>query len=643
MQSNNIQVAPEGVMPIVHASQYDFGREIKFYLYDGSTAYTPPVGSTINVEGIKSDGNAFSYECTWSGNQVTFELTQQMTVLAETVTCELRIIDSTDMNIGTLNFKLQVEKSPIDDSTQISDTEIPAIIALATDQEENAEAWAVGTKDGTPVTSDDPQYHNSAKYWANSVGGLTQDSEAWAVGTKDGVPVTSADPQYHNNSKYYAQAASSSATAAGTSETNANTDALKAEGYAVGKQNGTDVASGSTYYHNNAKYYSDQASSSATSADNAADRAEAAVVQEPYIGANGNWFVYDFTTQAYVDTNVDATGPQGQTGPTGNGIASITKTGTSGLVDTYTILYTNGQSTTFTVTNGQNGTGAGDMLAADYDANSTVKNAGGIVAYVAAQISATSLSGLTDVALSNLAAGQTLTYDSVNQKWVNTSLATVATSGAYNDLSGKPTLGTAAAKASTNAVTQSSTDLVESGAVYTELTYKQPKTLDTPITVGGTQQTTCEGALGAINSALSNKQPKTLDTSLTIDGTTETTVEGALGALVTSNAAKATTTTVNNKHKVSSFEVTTSSWSQDTTSQSGTTLQKKTIALSHCYVDSPSVDIGAASGSVLPTTAQQTAYNLLQYVTVDSAIPCLYLYASDVPTDAFYINVEGVD
>lgn len=48
-------------------------------------------------------------------------------------------------------------------------------------------------------------------------------------------------------------------------------------------------------------------------------------------------------------------GPQGETGATGatgNGIASITKTGTAGLVDTYTITYTNGQTSTFTVTNG---------------------------------------------------------------------------------------------------------------------------------------------------------------------------------------------------------------------------------------------------------------------------------------------------
>lgn len=47
-----------------------------------------------------------------------------------------------------------------------------------------------------------------------------------------------------------------------------------------------------------------------------------------------------------------ATGADGQDGADGVGIASITKTGTSGLVDTYTITYTDGTTSTFTVTNG---------------------------------------------------------------------------------------------------------------------------------------------------------------------------------------------------------------------------------------------------------------------------------------------------
>ena len=44
-------------------------------------------------------------------------------------------------------------------------------------------------------------------------------------------------------------------------------------------------------------------------------------------------------------------GPQGETGATGNGIATVAKTGTQDNVDTYTITFTNGSTTTFTVTN----------------------------------------------------------------------------------------------------------------------------------------------------------------------------------------------------------------------------------------------------------------------------------------------------
>ena len=47
--------------------------------------------------------------------------------------------------------------------------------------------------------------------------------------------------------------------------------------------------------------------------------------------------------------------PKGDTGLTGNGIAKIEKTGTAGLVDTYTITYTDGTTTTYTVTNANAG------------------------------------------------------------------------------------------------------------------------------------------------------------------------------------------------------------------------------------------------------------------------------------------------
>lgn len=53
---------------------------------------------------------------------------------------------------------------------------------------------------------------------------------------------------------------------------------------------------------------------------------------------------------------------------------------------------------------------------------------------------ASALSNLTDVQLQSLDDGNVLVYDSTLEKWVNTGLATVATSGSYNDLTDKPDL-----------------------------------------------------------------------------------------------------------------------------------------------------------------------------------------------------------
>jgi len=130
----------------------------------------------------------------------------------------------------------------------------------------------------------------------------------------------------------------------------------------------------------------------------------------------------------------------------------------------------------------------------------------------------------------------------------------------------------------------------------------------------------------------------------TASGLSATTVQGAIdeveGRLDTAETAITTNNTAqNNKHKVTSKQVATTGWTSDTTSQSGTTLYKKTISLSHVYVTSPIVDIGASG--VLPTTAQQTAYDLLQYVTINGTT--LTLYGSAIPSTAYYINITGVD
>ena len=170
MQSINLQIAPGSVNPVINVSQNDVGRQFQLKLYDGAAAYTLPTGTTASIEGIKPDGHAFSYSdaVSVSGSILTVTTKLQMTVVAGRVICEIRLRKS-GLDLGSLNFVMLVEESPINENVDPSDTEIPAIIELAEGQVEDAEAWARGTKNGEPVASTDPQFQNNAKWYAEHV------------------------------------------------------------------------------------------------------------------------------------------------------------------------------------------------------------------------------------------------------------------------------------------------------------------------------------------------------------------------------------------------------------------------------------------------------------------------------------------
>lgn len=109
---------------------------------------------------------------------------------------------------------------------------------------------------------------------------------------------------------------------------------------------------------------------------------ETLTTHPPYIGENGDWYVWSTEDMTYVDSEIDASitvdiedvnmidyGLQPYITNTGTDtdpvfhlyipraavISSITKTGTVALVDTYTITTQDGKTFPFTVTNGANG------------------------------------------------------------------------------------------------------------------------------------------------------------------------------------------------------------------------------------------------------------------------------------------------
>ena len=275
MQEIILQRSPTSVKPTVNVSQFDDGLQFRIIMYDGATPYTPEAGAIPRIDGIKPDKHGFSYvnAVSQAGNVLTVTTNKQMTCVAGTVPCEIRFVKE-NVNIGTLNFDMIVEASPINDDVDISETVLPVIIELATEQMLTAEAWAKGTKNGVDVPADADQYHNNAKYWSDQAEYASGDAEAWAVGTKGGIPVSSDDPTYQNNSKYYSEQADTSATNA------ANSEAVAIQKATDASNSASAAAISETAAANSATQSANSAYAAATSATDAANSANAAALSE---------------------------------------------------------------------------------------------------------------------------------------------------------------------------------------------------------------------------------------------------------------------------------------------------------------------------------------------------------------------------
>ena len=161
-----------------------------------------------------------------------------------------------------------------------------------------------------------------------------------------------------------------------------------------------------------------------------------------------------------------ADGADGTDGTDGVSVTGVTLLSTSGKAKTYRMSFSDGSHFDYVVTDGSDGTGAGDMLKTDYDSTSVVYNAGGIAAYVSGVLpvitntySSTSEDGMSGKAVASALGSLSIpvitnTYSSTSEdgmsgkavasaisgKADSSSLAPVATSGLYSDLTGTPTI-----------------------------------------------------------------------------------------------------------------------------------------------------------------------------------------------------------
>ena len=139
VQEMNLNMIPDSTPVIVRVDQYDTGTgRLVAHLFAGDKMYTPAAGSTATIQGTKPDMHGFAYDAVLEDATVTADLTQQMSCVAGNTRCQFVVVEPTGRT-GTFCFVLKVQESALSDDTDISETELPAIIDAAQKNAEKAE------------------------------------------------------------------------------------------------------------------------------------------------------------------------------------------------------------------------------------------------------------------------------------------------------------------------------------------------------------------------------------------------------------------------------------------------------------------------------------------------------------------------
>lgn len=101
----NLNMIPDRVLPLVMVSQYDSSRTIVFNLFNGTEEYQPTSAKVL----IGTN----QYEGQVSGNQVTFNVPSELTQTAQYLFGEIVATDSNG-KMGSLNFKFKVDSTPME-------------------------------------------------------------------------------------------------------------------------------------------------------------------------------------------------------------------------------------------------------------------------------------------------------------------------------------------------------------------------------------------------------------------------------------------------------------------------------------------------------------------------------------------------
>lgn len=160
--------------------QGDYGFQISIEVMDFDLTNTTP-----QIVFRKPTGAVESTDITRVGNIYTYTVKGNELDTPGIAICDLKLKNSTAQRISTASFQYEVIADTLDGlnehANSYSDT-IGQIWGALQNYSELSEAWAVGTRNGTPVDSTQPQHANNAKWYAEkSINGAERAEDALAI------------------------------------------------------------------------------------------------------------------------------------------------------------------------------------------------------------------------------------------------------------------------------------------------------------------------------------------------------------------------------------------------------------------------------------------------------------------------------
>lgn len=189
-QEITVDLLPASVPPRIrlNASQDDKGRPIRVVLQYAGEAYTLPAGTTAYVDVRKPSGKTVHDVATVAAGSsvVTFDLTRQMTAEYGQVLMDLSLVGDDQDTIGTANWIMLVEMSPLHagDPSETWVVDLNQAVQDAEDARDEAQAAQAGAETAQGLAEDAQQAAETAQGKAEEAQAAAEAAQRDAAASK---------------------------------------------------------------------------------------------------------------------------------------------------------------------------------------------------------------------------------------------------------------------------------------------------------------------------------------------------------------------------------------------------------------------------------------------------------------------------